>query len=46
MEPFGKHGGHHSVDTKRVTEALAEAEVNVTLVTFDGVRGDWAETNF
>ncbi len=45
VEPFGQHDGHPSVDSKRVTGALAEAEVNVTLVTFDGVRGDWVETH-
>lgn len=45
VEPFGHHPGHHSILTKQLTEALVEAGVNITMVTFDGVRDNWIETS-
>lgn len=45
VEPFGQHEGHPPIESKRVTDALAEAGVHITLVTFDGVIGDWTETS-
>ena len=44
MEPFGKHGGHHSPESQRATEALIDCGVSVTMVTFDGVIGNWTGT--
>jgi glycosyltransferase involved in cell wall biosynthesis len=45
VEPFGQHEGHPPVESQRVTDALTEAGVSVTLVTFDGVRGNWVENS-
>jgi len=45
IEPFGHREGHFSVESKRVVDALAEAGVSITLLTFDGVRGNWAKTS-
>lgn len=44
VEPFGKHGGHHSPESQRATEALADCGARVTMVTFDGVIGNWMDT--
>ncbi len=33
------------MESKRVTDALTGADTSITLLTFDGVRGDWAETS-
>ncbi len=43
VEPFGKHGGHHSPESRRAIEALINCGVDVTMVTFDGVIGDWTD---
>src|SRR4030042_1393789 len=40
VEPFGHRGGHFSAHTKYLSEALADAGANVTLVTFDGLLGE------
>jgi len=45
VEPFGQHEGHPPAEAMRVTDALIEAGVDVTIVTFDGVRGNWIETS-
>ncbi len=45
VEPFGRHEGHPPIESKRVTDALNEAGVHITLVTFDGIMGDWIETS-
>jgi glycosyltransferase involved in cell wall biosynthesis len=45
VEPFGQHEGHPPAESKRVTDALTAAGVHITLVTFDGVRGDWVKTS-
>lgn len=39
VEPYGHLGGHYSMYTKLLGDALAEAGVNVTIVTFDGLLG-------
>lgn len=43
LEPFGQHEGHPPIESKRVTDALTKIGMHVTIVTFDGVRGDWAK---
>lgn len=45
VEPFGQHEGHPPIESKRVIDALTEAGVHVTMVTFDGVRENWIETS-
>ncbi len=45
VEPFGQHEGHPPVESKRITDILTEVGVQVTLVTFDGVRGDWIKSS-
>lgn len=43
VEPFGRHEGHPSIESKRVIDAIIEAGVHITMVTFDGVIGEWVE---
>ncbi len=43
VEPFGQHEGHPPIESKRVTDALVEAGVDITMVTFDGVMGNWVD---
>ena len=45
LEPFGQHEGHPPIESKRVTEALTDAGVRITMVTFDGVREQWVEAS-
>lgn len=45
VEPLGHRGGHWSAHTKYLSEALADAGANVTLVTFDGLLGEAPEWN-
>lgn len=39
VEPLGHLGGHMSTHAKFLSEALAHASVDVTLLTFDGLLG-------
>jgi len=45
VEPLGHKGGHRSPHTKYLSEALADAGLNVTVVTFDGLLGEAPEWN-
>ena len=45
VEPFGQHQGHPPAESKRVTDALTKAGGHITIITFDGVRGDWIKTS-
>lgn len=40
VEPLGHMGGHCSSHTKYLSQALADAGVDVTLLTFDGLLGE------
>jgi len=41
--PFGHREGHPSFESRRVSYALVDAGVEITLLTFMGVQGDWAD---
>jgi len=43
VEPFGHREGHPSFESRRVSYALVDAEAEITLLTFMGVQGDWAD---
>ena len=43
VEPLGHREGHHSFESRRVSYALVNVGVEITLVTFMGVQGDWAD---
>lgn len=43
VEPLGHTGGHFSAHTKYLTQALADAGADVTLLTFDGLLSEPAE---
>ncbi len=43
VEPFGHREGHPSFESRRVSYALMDAGVEITLLTFMGVQGDWAD---
>lgn len=43
VEPFGHREGHPSFESQRVSYALVDAGADITLVTFMGVQGDWAD---
>ena len=44
VEPFGHREGHPSFESRRVSYALVDAGAEITLLTFMGVQGDWADT--
>jgi len=44
VEPFGHREGHPSFESRRVSYALVDAGAEITLLTFMGVHGDWADT--
>ena len=39
VEPLGHWGGHFTAHTKHLAQALVNAGVDVTLLTFDGLLG-------
>jgi len=43
VEPLGHTGGHFSAHTKYLSQALADAGADVTLLTFDGLLGEPAK---
>ena len=43
VEPMGRWEGHPSMRTKYLSHSLADAGCDVTLLTFDGVLGNWTE---
>jgi len=45
VEPLGHRGGHFSAHTKYLSEALADAGMTVTVITFDGLLGEAPELN-
>lgn len=45
VQPFGHRAGHYSPLSKQLTDALMEAGVDVTMITFDGVWDNWIETS-
>ena len=44
VEPFRHREGHPSFESRRVSYALVDAGAEITLLTFLGVQGDWADT--
>lgn len=44
VEPFGHREGHPSFESRRVSYALVDAGAEITLLTFMGIQGDWADT--
>lgn len=45
VEPMGQWEGHPSMRTKYLSYPLADAGCDVTLLTFDGVLGNWTEND-
>jgi len=45
VEPMGQWEGHPSMLTKYLSHSLADTGCDVTLLTFDGVLGNWAEND-
>lgn len=45
VEPMGRWEGHPSMRTKYLSHSLADAGCDVTLLTFDGVLGNWTEND-
>ena len=43
VEPFARIGGHPTANAKYLSQAFADAGSDVTLITFEGVLGDWIE---